>query len=431
MNSRERGPNSCVWLCDLSQFGLTLLGWRSPDAYDLLVSVVSALVWIAVVALLFLALGTAFGMAFSARFAERKNRRAVEQAGITVSQMLQHIVSLSPVGIVVVDTHRDVVYTNERSRELGLVRDRLLDDRAWAAAQHTMATGEDVEIDLSPARPTNPGRSGLSIRGHVRLLTEEDRRFAVVYVTDQSEHARMEATRRDFVANVSHELKTPVGAMGVLAEALMASTDEPENVARFASKMVVESNRLANMVGELIELSRLQGAEPLPELDAVDVDSVVAEALSRYKVVADNADIAITTDAPSGFRVLGDEGLLVTAIANLVSNAIAYSPNGSQVSISRRRRGDNVEIAVTDRGIGIARADQERVFERFFRVDKARSRATGGTGLGLAIVKHVAANHNGAIRLWSQQGTGSTFTLSIPAYLETDEESDDPDDGIS
>ena len=393
-------------------------------------SVVSALVWIAVVALLALAVGTAFGVGLAPRIAERRDRRAVEQSGITVSQMLQHIVSLSPVGILVVDNHRDVVYFNDRARELGLVRDRLLDDKAWSAAKHTLATGENVEVDLSPAKPANPGRSGLSVRGYVRLLTEEDRRFAVVYVTDQSEHARMEATRRDFVANVSHELKTPVGAMGVLAEALLASTDDPENVARFATKMVAESNRLANMVGELIELSRLQGADPLPELDVVEVDSVVAEALSRYKVVADNADIEITTDAPSGYRVLGDEALLVTAIANLVSNAIAYSPSGTSVSISRRRRGDNVEIAVTDRGIGIARSDQERVFERFFRVDKARSRATGGTGLGLAIVKHVAANHNGAIRLWSQQGTGSTFTLSIPAYLETDDESDDLDDGI-
>jgi two-component system, OmpR family, sensor histidine kinase SenX3 len=148
----------------------------------------------------------------------------------------------------------------------------------------------------------------------------------------------------------------------------------------------------------------------------VDVDTIVAEALSRSKVAADNADIAITTDRPSGFRVLGDQGLLVTALANLVSNAISYSPQGSPVSISRRRRGGNIEIAVTDRGIGIAREHQERVFERFFRVDKARSRATGGTGLGLAIVKHVAANHNGSIRLWSQPGTGSTFTLSIPAY---------------
>jgi two-component system sensor histidine kinase SenX3 len=262
----------------------------------------------------------------------------------------------------------------------------------------------------------------LSVRGHVRLLTEDDRRFAVVFVDDQSEQARMEATRRDFVANVSHELKTPVGAMGVLAEALLSSADEPDTVRRFGEKVLLESKRLANMVGELIELSRLQGAERLPDLEEVDVDTVVAEAISRYKVAADNSDIVVTTDAPSGFRVLGDQTLLATALANLVSNAIAYSPQGSLVSISRRRRGDNVEIAVTDRGIGIARDDQERVFERFFRVDQARSRATGGTGLGLAIVKHVAANHNGAIRLWSQPGTGSTFTLSVPAYTEIDDE---------
>jgi two-component system sensor histidine kinase SenX3 len=308
------------------------------------------------------------------------------------------------------------------------VRDRLLDDRAWTAAQRTLATGLDVDFDLSPVRRQNPGRSGLSVGGHVRLLSEDDRRFAVVFVDDQSEHARMEATRRDFVANVSHELKTPVGAMGVLAEALQASTDDPVTVSRFAEMMITESHRLADMVGELIELSRLQGAEPLPDLESVDVDSVVGEALSRYKVAADNADIAITTDAPTGYRVLGDQPLLVTAIANLVSNAIAYSPKGSPVSISRRRRGDNIEIAVTDRGIGIERDDQERVFERFFRVDTARSRATGGTGLGLAIVKHVAANHNGSIRLWSQPGTGSTFTLSIPAHSEPDDESDERED---
>lgn len=197
---------------------------------------------------------------------------------------------------------------------------------------------------------------------------------------------------------------------------------------RFAEKMVAESHRLADMIGELIELSRLQGAERLPDLDAVDVDSIVSEAVSRHKVAADNSQISITTDAPTGYRVLGDEGLLVTAIANLVSNAIAYSPNGTDVSISRRKRGGNIEIAVTDRGIGIAKDDQERVFERFFRVDKARSRATGGTGLGLAIVKHVAANHNGSIRLWSQPGTGSTFTLSIPEYPDPESHSDERED---
>jgi len=381
-----------------------------------------------VVALIALALGVGIGAGLAPRILERRQRRGITQSGITVSQMLQHVVSLAPIGMIVVDGLRDVVFINERATELGLVRNRLLDDRAWTAAQHTLTTGEDVEVDLSPPRRPATGRSGLSVRGHVRPLSDQDPRFAVIYLDDQSEQARMEASRRDFVANVSHELKTPVAAMGVLAEALLESADDPETVQRFGEKILTESRRLANMVGELIELSRLQGAEPLPELAAVDVDSVVSEAISRHKVAADSADITVTTDAPSGFQVMGDQTLLVTALANLISNAIAYSPNASKVSISRCRRGDNIEIAVTDRGIGIARADQERVFERFFRVDKARSRATGGTGLGLAIVKHVAANHNGSIRLWSQPGTGSTFTLSIPAYTDDEDSAARPAD---
>jgi two-component system sensor histidine kinase SenX3 len=238
----------------------------------------------------------------------------------------------------------------------------------------------------------------------------------------------MEASRRDFVANVSHELKTPVAAMGVLAEAMLESADDPETSQRFGRKLLTESQRLAGMIGELIELSRLQGAERLPDLVRVDVDTVVQEAISRYKVAADTADITVNTDDPTDFAVLGDQPLLVTAVANLISNAIAYSPDGSSVSISRRRYRELIEIAVTDRGIGIAKADQERVFERFFRVDKARSRTTGGTGLGLAIVKHVAANHNGTIRLWSRPGTGSTFTLSIPVYPDELARSDDVDE---
>jgi two-component system, OmpR family, sensor histidine kinase SenX3 len=387
------------------------------------VTVTSAVIVTAAVAVLALVIGLAIGAGVAPRIAERNRRSAARQAGITVSQMLQRIVVLSPTGVAVVDNHRDVVFMNARAQELGLVRDRLLDDRAWSAALRVLASGDDVDIDLSGGRTVgSTGRSGLSVRGRVSLLAEEDRRFAVIYVFDDSEMARMEATRRDFVANVSHELKTPVGAMGLLAEALLESADDPETVRRFGEKMHVESQRLANMVNELIELSRLQGAERLPELEAVDVDTVVAEALSRYKVAADNAGIVIATDAPRGFKVRGDQSLLVTAMANLISNAIAYSPPGSPVSISRRVRGGNVEIAVTDRGIGIAREHQERVFERFFRVDKARSRATGGTGLGLAIVKHIAANHNGTIRLWSQPGTGSTFTLSIPAYEDADDD---------
>jgi two-component system sensor histidine kinase SenX3 len=389
------------------------------------VTVYSALSLAGVLFVTALAVGFTVGARLAPRAIQRRQRVTVEAAGITVAQMLERIVALMPLGAAVVDRHRDVVYHNGRAKELGLVRERQLDDEAWKAARKTLADGADVEFDLLPGKRQAPGRTGLSVHGQARLLSEEDRRFAVVFVYDHSEYARMEATRRDFVANVSHELKTPVGAMSVLAEALLSCADDPETVRRFGEKVLVEANRLGSMVTELIELSRLQGAERMPDMGPVDVDDVVSEAISRHKVPADNADIIVRTDNASGLRMHGEQALLVTALANLVSNAIAYSPRGSLVSISRRRRGDNIEIAVTDRGIGIDRKDQERVFERFFRADKARSRATGGTGLGLAIVKHVAANHNGSIGLWSQLGTGSTFTLSIPAYAG-ELESNDP-----
>ncbi|MGV0991479.1 MAG: sensor histidine kinase [Mycobacterium sp.] len=383
-------------------------------------SVGAVVLWIAVAALVAIVV---VSLAMAGPRRRQRGESPAPPAVLTVAEMLQQTVALAPVGVVVVDDLRDVLVSNDRAVELGLVRNRLLDDRVWKAAQQTLAHGEDVEVDLSVPGGVAEGRAALSVRAHIRLLSPANPRCAVIYLDDQSEQARMEASRRDFVANVSHELKTPVAAMGVLAEALLESVDDPSTVERFGRKLLTESQRLAGMVGELIELSRLQGAERLPDLVAVDVDSVVHEAISRHKVAADNADIIISTDAPSGLQVLGDEGLLVTALANLISNAIAYSPDGSTVSISRTPREGQVEIAVTDRGIGIAPADQKRVFERFFRVDKARSRATGGTGLGLAIVKHVAANHNGSIRLWSRPGTGSTFTLSVPVCLpeETEE----------
>ena len=375
--------------------------------------------WIAVAVVVAIVAGF---ITIAGRRSAQSVQSEVSPAALTVAEMLRQTVALAPVGVVVVDDLRDVLVSNDRAVELGLVRNRLLDDRVWKAAQHTLANGEDVEVELSVPGGVAEGRAALSVRAHIRLLSPANPRCAVIYLDDQSEQARMEASRRDFVANVSHELKTPVAAMGVLAEALLESVDDPGTVERFGRKLLTESQRLAGMVGELIELSRLQGAERLPDLVAVDVDSVVHEAISRHKVAADNADIAISTDAPDGLQVLGDEGLLVTAVANLISNAIAYSPDGSTVSISRTERDGQVEIAVTDRGIGIAPADQKRVFERFFRVDKARSRATGGTGLGLAIVKHVAANHNGTIRLWSRPGTGSTFTLSVPMCLPEEAE---------
>jgi len=339
---------------------------------------------------------------------------------LTMGQVLDRVVYSASTGIAVVDKFHDVILFNPRAEELGLVRNRRIDERAWVVANKILDRDQVIDLDLGD--PNRRGRDGIAVRCRAGRLFDDDPRFVALYAFDDSEMVRMEATRRDFVANVSHELKTPVGAMALLAEALLESVDDPETVRYFGQRVQSEAHRLGNMVTELISLSKLQGAEKMPDLDIVDVDSVVKEALERTALTAENADIVVATDRSTGYEVLGDQSLLVTALTNLIENAIAYSPKGSPVSVSRSLRDGKVAIAVTDRGIGIAKEDQERVFERFFRVDKARSRATGGTGLGLAIVKHVAANHNGEITLWSRPGTGSTFTLLIPAHFEQSDE---------
>lgn len=334
--------------------------------------------------------------------------------GPTVAELLQRLVHTSGNGIVVLNSFGDVVVHNPRADELGFVRDGQPDTRAREAAEKALRSGSPVTVDLSPLNQSGVhGRAPSAVLGEVRPLGDG---FAVVDAADESEAVRLEETRRDFVANVSHELKTPVGALALLAEAVLDAADDPDEVRRFSNKILHESTRLGTLVSELIALSRLQGADPLPELSTVEVDGVVEEALGRCRVAAESAGIEITTDEPSGLLLDGDRTLLVTALSNLINNAISYSSEASPVSITRRLRGDRVEIAVTDRGIGIDPADQERVFERFYRVDRARSRATGGTGLGLAIVKHVAANHGGEVKLWSRPGTGSTFTLRVPRH---------------
>lgn len=332
--------------------------------------------------------------------------------GLTVADLMQRIVQDSHDGIVVLNHFGDVVLHNPRAEELGVVRNNRVDDRARKAAEAVRNSNEVVYVDLSPLEGKRHPRQPEAVHAEVRLLTEG---FTVVDANDESEAVRLEKTRRDFVANVSHELKTPVGALALLAEAVLDASDDQEEVRRFSAKIMQEATRLGTLVTELIALSRLQGAEKLPELSDTEIDVVINEALSRSKLAAESVNISITTDEPSGFVVPGDRSLLVTALTNLLDNAVAYSPPGSPVSVSRRLVDGHVEIAVTDRGIGIAEDQQQRVFERFYRVDKARSRATGGTGLGLAIVKHVAANHGGEVKLWSLPGTGSTFTLRLPA----------------
>lgn len=341
-------------------------------------------------------------------------RRRGRPAGPTVAELLQRLVRSEENGVVVLNRFGDVVFHNPRADDLGFVRENRADARAREAAEQALESGEPIPVDLSPTsrRPVR-GREPDAVLGAARPLGDG---FVAVDAGDESESVRLEATRRDFVANVSHELKTPVGGLALLAEAVLDAADDPEQVREFAAKIRHESNRLGTLVTELIALSRLQGAERLPELNRVDVDGVVEEALNRSRVGAESAGIEIAVDEPSGLLLDGDHTLLVTALGNLIDNAVSYSPPRSPVSISRRSDGEFVEIAVTDRGIGIDPQHQQRVFERFYRVDPARSRASGGTGLGLAIVKHVAANHGGEVRLWSRKETGSTFTLRVPKH---------------
>ncbi|ASO18101.1 two-component system sensor histidine kinase SenX3 [Actinoalloteichus hoggarensis] len=344
----------------------------------------------------------------------RRVRRpsARDRSVVTIAELLSRLIGSARNGVVVLNRFGDVVFHNERAVDLGVVRAKVPDSRARAAAEQALAENRPLAVDLS--EPTNRGRAPRAVAAEVRPLGDG---FIVVDAVDESEAVRLESTRRDFVANVSHELKTPVGALALLAEAILDAAGEPEQVRRFSGKILHEATRLGTLVTELIALSRLQGAERLPELTALDVEDLVQEALGRCRLAAESAGIEVTTDEDAGLEVDGDRMLLVTALSNLIDNAISYSPKGSPVSVSRRLVAGYVEISVTDRGIGIDPEFQQRVFERFFRVDQARSRATGGTGLGLAIVKHVAANHGGSVRLWSSPGTGSTFTLSVPAKV--------------
>ncbi|MGQ0573409.1 MAG: sensor histidine kinase [Pseudonocardia sp.] len=362
-------------------------------------------------------LGAGVGAVLAQRRCARSPAPERSTPGPALAELLQRVFHSSGAGLAVLTRSGDVVLCNTRATELGVVKLGRPDPRAWAACQRALGSGQTTEVDLAPL--DRRGRGPAAVLAHVRPLGEG---FTLVEAEDTSEAVRLEATRRDFVANVSHELKTPVGAVGLLAEAVLDATDDPVEVHRFATKILKESTRLGAMVTELIALSRLTGAERLPELAEVGVDGVIHDALARCRLSAESAGIEITADRPSGLEVEGDHTLLVTALSNLVDNAVAYSPPDAPVSITRRCAGDWVEISVTDRGIGIAAEHQKRVFERFFRVDPARSRATGGTGLGLAIVKHVLANHGGEVRLWSTPGTGSTFTMRLPARVGAEQD---------
>ncbi len=331
------------------------------------------------------------------------------------------VLALLKSSTVVLDADDRVVRASPSAYAFGLVKEaRLLQPDMLEMVRQVRRDGEIREGELELRRGPI-GSATLAVLARVAPLGST---LVLVMVEDRTEARRVDAVRRDFVANVSHELKTPVGAMALLAEALVDAADDPEAVRRFAGRMQHESERLTRLVQDVIELSRLQGHDPLEAPTLVSLDDVVAEAVDRSRLTAEARDIALVSGGVRGLKVMGDSRQLVTALGNLVDNAVRYGPTGTRVAVSvaevDEESGRVAELSVTDEGPGIAEAERDRIFERFYRVDSARSRDTGGTGLGLSIVKHVAAGHGGEATVWSAEGTGSTFTLRLPVAAGTE-----------
>lgn len=314
-----------------------------------------------------------------------------------------------------------VIRSTTNAQALGLIQSRMLAHDSLVELVNAARVPEgprEVELELST------GLQSESVWVSARAVHLADGNVLLT-VEDETEAKRLEETRRDFVANISHELKTPIGAISLLSEALVDAADDPRMVKKFSTDLIKESKRLANLVQEIIQLSRLQSTDVIKNAQVIELRDVIQEATERNSVLAERRNIRISADAPAGIHVLGDQELLIVAVKNLIENAITYSDEGKQVGIGLRKKHGVAAIAVTDNGIGMTLEQQERVFERFYRADASRSRQTGGTGLGLAIVKHVSASHLGDVQVFSKPGVGSTFTLRLPVASVPAEEEDD------
>jgi two-component system, OmpR family, sensor histidine kinase SenX3 len=312
-----------------------------------------------------------------------------------------------------------IVFASENIDHIGILRDGLIQSQELLAIirvvrrTNVKQTGT-IEV---PRGPIGEGRHELTVNV-IPLIKEQ---LVLVLLSDESQAQRIQDVRRDFVANVSHELKTPIGALLLLSEAVLGAKDDPEAVTKFATRMQIESKRLTDLVQEIINLSRLQDSDPLSVPSELNVQDLVNEAIDQSQVGADNRKIRISTGDIANGVVLGDRDQLIMAIQNLVENAVNYSPEGTQVTVSSIVKDGIITISITDQGIGIPENEKERIFERFYRVDPARSRESGGTGLGLSIVKHVATKHGGEVSVWSVENVGSTFSLKLPIFSKSEE----------
>jgi two-component system sensor histidine kinase SenX3 len=303
------------------------------------------------------------------------------------------------------------VFSTSQIEQIGIIKDgRIASEELLAIVRVVRRTNQKQSGKIEIARgPIGEGKHELMV--NVLPLTEG--KLVLVTLRDESEADRVHEVRRDFVANISHELKTPISALRTLSEAVSVATEDPQ-LNKFASMMQSQVERLSTLVQEIIDLSRLQDADPLLDALHVDIDEAVDEAIDQCQFLAGTREITINRGPRINAEVIGDRTHLIMAFHNLIENAINYSPDKTRVNVNTTAINQIAEISVIDQGVGISDADQIRIFERFYRVDPARSRVTGGTGLGLSIVKHVIGNHGGEVSVWSSSGVGSTFTIRLP-----------------
>lgn len=314
-----------------------------------------------------------------------------------------------PLGIAVCDEYAEMRYRNAVAGGFESARhgEALVEAAATdllGRAVHGLSGAREVQLYGPPLR-------SYVIRARP-LMVEDQIRGGIAVIEDISEQRRVDSVRRDFVANISHELKTPIGALGLLADTIRDESD-PEVIARLSERMIHEADRASHTVDDLMELSWIEFADE-SDYEALEIDSLVSEAVSRIREAADQRSVKVLVHAGEPVTVRGDRRQLVSALFNLLDNAVKFSEAGTTVEVHTTSGPETVRVAVVDNGPGIPSKEQERIFERFYRVDQGRSRDKGGTGLGLAIVRHVASNHRGGVDVISNEGEGSTFVLDLP-----------------
>ena len=316
--------------------------------------------------------------------------------------------------VIWVDGDNKIKYASEVALSLNIAReDKIQIDALETLISMARKIDEPLIKKVKAKRPW--GIAKLNLDTWVMRL---ERGEVLLWAQNNSVVSRVETMRRDFVANISHELKTPVGALSLLAEAIEESGKDSESIQKFAKRIGPETKRLTNVIRDIIDLSQVQSDDPLASANPVEVDRVINDAVDAVQLLADLNNVEIAQVNEPDVKIVGDEYQLVMAIRNLLTNAITFSPASSRITVGAKLKDGVVEITVSDQGIGISLENQSRIFERFYRVDPARSRSTGGTGLGLAIVKHVCENHGGEVSVWSVPGQGSTFTMKFPQMEE-------------